>query len=92
MIFSGVISKHIILDVQSPLTSFESSRSNGNQISKFDPKFDLSDIVYLLAISSKPTEQQNNVRKVSYPKFHALSIDTTCSFISLILLMVAAFM
>ena len=55
---------------------------------KLELKFDLSDIVYLLAISSKPTEQQKNVRKVSYPKFHALSIDTTCEFISLILLMV----
>ena len=88
MIFGGLISKFIILEAQNPHASFESSSSNSNRISKFDPKFDLSDIVYLLAISSKPTEQQNNVRKVSYPKFHALSIDTTCEFISLILLMV----
>ena len=87
MIFGGLISKFVILEAQNPHTSFESSSSNSNRISKFDLKFDLSDIVYLLAVS-KPTEQQNNVRNVSHPKSHALSIDTTCEFSSLILLMV----
>ena len=71
MRFSGLISKHIILEVQNLHTSFESSRLNNNQISKFDPRFDLSEILYLLAISSEPTEQQNNVMNVSNMTFHA---------------------
>ena len=79
----GLISKYIILEVQNPHTSFESARSSTDQISKFDPKFDLSDVVHLLTIiSSKVTEKHNNISlmKVSYPKVHALSNGTACKY------------
>ena len=44
------------LKVQSAHTNFEISRSNSKRNSKFDPKFDLSDLVDSFAISDKPIE------------------------------------
>ena len=86
-IFSGPTSKNIPLEALSPHANFESSRSNSNKSTKFDPKFDLSDIVHSLAISNKPTEQMGGVINVSYPKFRALSIDSSFEHIKTIHLM-----
>ena len=59
-IFGGPTSKNIPLEAPSPHAKFESSRSNSNEDSKFDPKFDLSDMVHSLAISNKPTGLTQN--------------------------------
>ena len=87
-IFSGPTSKNIPLEALSPHANFESSRSNSNKSTKFDPKFDLSDIVHSLAISNKPTEQMGGVINVFYPKFRALSIDSGFGHIKTIHLMI----
>ena len=73
--FVSLTLKIILLWVQSAHTNFENSRSNSNLISKFDPKFDLSDPVDSFVIS-------DNVINASYPELYALSCDNSLELIT----------
>ena len=55
--------KIILLEVNAH-TNFESSRSNSKLNSKFNPKSDLSDLIYSFAIIDKPIEQIENLMRV----------------------------
>ena len=76
MRFSAALRQdNIPLEAPSPHATFESCRSNSHKSTKFDPKFDLSDIGHSLAMSNKPTGRMDGVINISYTKFRALSID-----------------
>ena len=92
LIFVSLTSKIILFKVQSAHTNFEISRSNSKRNSKFDPKFDLSDLVDASAISDKPIQQIESVINVSNPEFYALSSHTSLELITTTVIEIQAYL